>query len=409
MNAPDRAPPWPDGAAVPAVDADAAAISPDAAVVPPPVVETATSAGPLEWLLPLWYRKWRLLLSALLCAALAFGLSVLQAPRYIGQASFVVQPTLRPSQAAASLAGLAGLVGQGTNPVDLYVTILRSQSIADRVIERFDLHRALDSRSRTETLLKLSRAVSFGTGRRDGLVVVSVEDDNPARAAAMANQYVEELRTVLRGYTLDEARQRRVFYDAQLDRARAVLEIAQRKLQASGYDSAALRAEPRAAAEGYGRMQAEVAAAEIRLTAVRRVRAEGSPEVLQQLTEIAAMRTQLGRLEAPKDEGPGSFVAKLRDFRYAEALYESISRQAESARLDEASDVIPLKPLDRAITPEWPASPRPLMWLVGGLVLGLLAQAAWVLMRHRAALARLNPAYVQRVALLRKLLGRSAA
>jgi len=391
MSAPDRAPTWPDaGAEAPGVGAVAVA---------------ATSAGPLELLLPLWYRKWRLLLTAILFGAIALGLSLVQTPRFVGVASFVVQPSLRPSQAAASLLpGLAGLVGAGANPVDLYVTILRSQTIADRVIERFDLHRAWGSRSRTETLIKLSRSVAFGTGRRDGLVQISVEDDNPQRAAGMANQYVEELRTILRGYTLDEARQRRVFFDAQLERARAVLNIAQRKLQASGFDSAALRAEPRAAADGYARLQAEIAAAEVRLTATRRVRSEGSPEVLQQLTEIAAMRAQLGRLEAPKDESPGSFVAKLREFRYAEALYESISRQAESARLDEASDVSALKPLDRALTPEWPSSPRPLVWVVVGFLLGFVVQAAWVLVRHRAALARLNPAYVERVALLRSLL-----
>ena len=41
---------------------------------------------------------------------------------------------------------------------------------------------------------------------------------------------------------LDEARQRRQFYDAQLARARADLATAQQRLQKSGYDRAALRA-----------------------------------------------------------------------------------------------------------------------------------------------------------------------
>jgi uncharacterized protein involved in exopolysaccharide biosynthesis len=391
MNSPDRAPLVLDATPVAAGHGQPA----------------AASAGALELLLPLWYRKWWLLMGAVLGALSLFGLSFLQTPRFVGQASFVVQPTLRPSMAAASLLpGLAGLVGQGTNPVDLYVTILRSQTIADRVIERFDLHRAWESRSRTETLLRLSRTVGFGVGRRDGLVVVSVTDTDANRAAGMANQYVEELRSILRGYSLDEARQRRVFYDAQLERARSALEAAQRKLQASGFDRGALRAEPRAAADGYARLQAEVTAAEVRLTATRRVRAESSPEVQQQLTELGALRAQLARLEVPRDESPGSFVALLREFRYAEALFESISRQAESARLDEAADAPALRPLDRALRPEFPASPRPLLWAATGFALGLVFAGVVVWLRHRAALARLNPAYVERVALLRTLLGR---
>jgi len=44
------------------------------------------------------------------------------------------------------------------------------------------------------------------------------------------------------------------------------------------------------------------------------------------------------------------------------------------------------------------------VWVVVGFLLGFVVQAAWVLVRHRAALARLNPAYVERVALLRSLL-----
>ena len=374
---------------------------------PPP----AASAGLLEVLLPLWLRRWRLLFSTLLCAGLGLGAGLMQPVRFTGQASFVVQPLLRPSQAslAAALPALAGLSAPGGSAVELYVSILRSQTISERIIERFELQRAWQTNYRTETLQRLARRVSFGVGRRDGLVAVTVEDELPQRAAAMANQYIDELRAMLRGFALEEARQRRQFYDAQLARARQALEEAQRKLQTSGYDRAALRAEPRAAAESYGRLQAEVAAAEVRLAATRRVRADGAAEIQQQLSVLAALRGQLARMEAPKEDGPGSFVARLREFRYAETLADSVARQAEAARVDEAADPIPLQLLDRAATPEWPSSPRLPSWVALGGLLGFALQAAWVLLRHRMALARLDPAYVQRVALLRALSTRGRA
>jgi uncharacterized protein involved in exopolysaccharide biosynthesis len=366
------------------------------------------NAGVAEVVLPLWHRRWWLLLSSLLCGLAALGLGLMQPVRFMGQASFVVQPVMRPSQSvvASALPALAGLTGTGTSAVDLHVSILRSQLIADRIIQRFDLQRVWDTPFRSQALGRLARRVAFGIGRRDGVVQVSVEDENPQRAAAMANEYVEELRNTLRGFALEEARQRRLFYESQLERARTALNEAQKKLQDSGFDRAALRAEPRAAAEGYGRLQAEVTAAEVRLAATRRVRTEGSDEVQQQLSELGALRAQMALIEAPRDGGPGSFVSRVREFRYAETLAESIARQAEAARVDEAGDALPLQILDKARAPEWPSSPNPPMWLAAGSALGLLLPMVWVLIRHRMALARLDPGYVERLELIRSVLPR---
>lgn len=383
---------------------------------PPLLVSDSSAAAPqqphslglLELLLPLWHRRWLLLAGLVLGLLLGFGASLLQPLRFVGTASFVVQPLLRPSQSVvtSALPALAGLVGGGggATAIDLYVTMLRSQAMTDRILDRFDLQRNWGMDFRIQAQQQLVRRVGVGMGRRDGLVQISVQDDNPQRAAAIANQYVVELRQMLQTFALEEARQRRRFYEAQLARARAELASAQQQLQQSGFDRAALRAQPAAAAERYGRLSAEVAAAELRLAATRRVRTEGSAEVQQQLAELAGLRQQLAKLEAPRDNDDGAFVGRLRDFRYAETLAESIARQAEAARVDEAADAVPLQVLDQARPPEWPSSPRPPLWSAAGGLAGLLAVAAWVLLRHRMALARLDPAHQQRLALVRSVL-----
>ncbi len=363
------------------------------------------SVGWLEMTLPLWHRRGWLLLWAVLGLILGTALALIQPVRFTGHASFVVQPVHRPSQAVANaLPALAGLVGGGASPVDLNVAVLRSETIADRIIDRFELQRIWDLPLRQQARVMLARRVEIGIGRREGMIQVDVEDENAQRAAAMANEYVEELRATLRGFALDEARQRRGFYESQLTRARAALAQAQQRLQTSGFDRAALRAEPRAVIDSYGRLQAEVAAYEVRLAATRRVRSEASAEVQQQLSELAAMRAQLAKMEAPRDDGPGSFVALLREFRYAEALVESIARQAEAARVDEASDAIPLQILDRAQVPQLPSSPRLPRWALSGLLLAAITCCAWTLLQHRMALARLDPRYRQRLDLVRSVL-----
>jgi len=364
-----------------------------------PVDLAPRGIGWLEVALPLWHRRWRLLLALLLGATLAFGLALGQPVRFTARASFVVQPTARPSQSVLgnALPAVAGLLGAGTSAVDLHVAILRSQSVTDRIIERFELQRVWQLTHLVQAEQRLSRRVEVIAGRREGMVQVEVEDDHPQRAAAIANQYVEELRSVLRSFALDEARQRKAFYDAQLAQARAGLEQAQQKLQRSGIDRAALRTEPRTAAESYSRVQAEVAAAEVRLATTRRVRSEDSAEVQQQLAELAALRAQRAALQSPRDADAGAFVGRMREFRSAEAVAESIARQAEAARVDEAADAVPIQLLDRAQVPPWPSSPRPMLWALGGGLAGFALVAAWVLGRHRQALARQDVAYQARL------------
>jgi uncharacterized protein involved in exopolysaccharide biosynthesis len=378
-------------------------------------IQRGASLGLLEVLLPLWHRRWWLLLSMLLCAALATGIAFTRTVRFTATASFVSQPQLRPSQAvvASALPSLAGLMGGGGSPADLHVALLRSEAINDRIIERFRLQQMWDIKLLTQARMKLARRIGFGVGRRDGVVQVIVEDENPQRAASMANEYIEELRNTLRAFALEEARQRRQFYDTQLAQARGKLETAQKQLQGTGFDRAALRTEPRASAEAYVRLQAELAAAEVRLASTRRTRTEESAEVQQHLADLSGLRAQLSKIETPRaggeGEGPGSFVARVREFRYAESLVESIARQAEAARVDEASDQIPLQVVDRAKPPELPSSPVPMRWLIMGALLGLLLPAAWILTRHNMAVKRLDPAYQERLATIRAVMARRQA
>lgn len=367
--------------------------------------------GLAELSLPLWHARWRLAGLALLGSLLGFGLSMFQTLQFTAQASFVVQQTPRASQSVAAMqAGpMAGQLFPGVSTIDLHMAMLRSQTISERIVERFDLQRTWQLPTLVHARQRLARRVTLESARRDGVVWISVVDEHPQRAAAIANQYIEELQLLLRRFALDEASQRRAFYDAQHAKALEALARAQKELQASGFDRAALRLEPRAAAEAYGRMQAEVTAAELRLAAARRVRAEDSAEVRGLLGELAALRAQLQKMEMPRDDDAsarqrGSFVERLRAYRYAETLADSMARIAEAARVDEAAEAVPVQVLDLARPPELPSGPRVQMWTLAGLGAALGLGIVVVLVRHRAALARTEPAYRERVELIRSVL-----
>ncbi len=367
---------------------------------PPP------SLGWLEVALPLWSRRWRLLFSSLAVGAVLFAISLERPLVFVGQASFVVTSVQRPcsSVAAGAVPGLTVIAPGGASAIDLHVALLRSRAVADRLIERFDLVRAWQVPDAATARAMLARRLDFTVARRESVVYVEASDLHPQRAAALANQAIEELRSLLRGFALDEARQRRGFYEQQLQRARESLEAAQQRLRGSGFDRAALRTEPGAAATAFARQQAEITAAEVRLAALRRVRADSSPEVALARTEIEALRAQLARLEVPRDEGRGQFAARVRELRYAEQLVDTLSRQAEAARFDEDADPVPVQWLDRAQPVFMPASPNPVRWALGGMALGFGVQAAWVLMQHRRRLALQDEQYRRRLEQVRSVL-----
>jgi uncharacterized protein involved in exopolysaccharide biosynthesis len=201
---------------------------------------------------------------------------------------------------------------------------------------------------------------------------------------------------------LTEAQQRRVFFEIQLKETRDKLVSAQQELQSSGFSVGALRAEPRAAAEGYARLKAEATAAEVRLQTLRRSLADTAPEVEQQQTLLAALRTQLAKLEtnieAPRD---GDYVGKYREFKYQETLFELFSRQFELARLDESREGVLIQVVDSATKPEWKSKPRRGLIALVVTIATLLLLIVFLLTRNALRQASKRPETAEKLAQLR--------
>jgi uncharacterized protein involved in exopolysaccharide biosynthesis len=333
--------------------------------------------------------RWKLLVFGPLAAGVcAFGISSLIPPTYTARTTLLPPQQQGGATAALSqlgaLAGLAGATAGIKNPSDQYVAMLQSVTVADRIIGEFNLMAVYEASFREDARKTLSDKVSIAAGKKDGLITVEVDDHDPSRAAAMANAYVEGLRHVTSNLAVTEAQQRRVFFEQQLQRTKTDLANAQLALQASGINQGALKTEPQAAASSYARLLAEATAAEVQLHVLRGMVAESSPEFLQQRSTLAALRTQISRAEQREDVRGGSdYVAKYREFKYHEALFDLFARQYELARVDESREGMLIQVLDQATPPERKSKPRRasiavLTMLAAGCSLGL-----FVLVRHR--------------------------
>jgi uncharacterized protein involved in exopolysaccharide biosynthesis len=379
---------------------------------PPQVTEDEDDAGIdlLDLALPV-LQHWKLLVAApLLAGVVALGGTYLIQPTFTSRTVFL-PPQQQQSAAAsalASLGALSGLVGAGAgikSPADQYVALLQSTTIADRLVDEFKLMQVYESKFRFEARKELADNARMTLGKKDGLITVEVDDVDPQRAADMANRHVDELRRLTSGLALTEAQQRRAFFEGQLKKTRDDLTTAQQALQASGFNPGALKAEPKAAAEAYARLKAEVTAAEVRLQTLRRNLSDTTPEVAQAVTMLAALRAELAKAEASTDpSGSQDFISKFREFKYQETLFELFSRQYELARLDESREGALIQVVDVAKPAEHKSKPkRAITALATTLAAGLLL-SAFVIVRHFWRQSAARPERAAKLAQLRAAL-----
>jgi capsule polysaccharide export protein KpsE/RkpR len=331
---------------------------------------------------------WRQLLAATIGAgALGFGASFLMTPQFTSTTTFIPPQQQQgvAASALASLGSLAGLAGGAgvRNSADQYVSLMQSVTVADRLIERFDLMTVYETQLKAYARKDLAGNTAMVIGKKDGMISVSVTDPSAQRAAQIANQYVDELRRLTSTLAVSEAQQRRVFFEREMQASRTKLVAAQTALQSSGFTPGAIKTEPREAAEAYARLRAEATGAEVKLQTLRSSLADSAPEVRQQTALLQSLRTQLDLLEKsgkPDDSAP-DYVSKYREFKYQETLFDLMSKQYELARVDESREGALIQVVDPALPAEMKSKPSRRLIAMAGALLGCLAAAVWLLAR----------------------------
>ena len=350
----------------------------------------------IEFLTPLAQNWGRLLVLPLLVGVAAVGGSFIFSPVF--QASTTLLPPQQTqSLAAGALASLGALTGLPTggsrSPADQYVSLMLSNNATDKLIDKFKLGEAYGFDERWRVRKELVDSTTINVGKKDGLITVAVEDVDPKRAAALANQYVDELRRLTAELAVTEAQERRLFFEGQLKATKEKLAQAQAALQSSGFTVESLRAEPKAAAEGYARLRAELTTAEVRLQAARGAFTDTAPELRQLQDTVIALRGQVARSESasnPSSNVSADYVSKYREFKYQETLFELMARQFELARVDESREGALIQVVDVATPPEKKLRPKRSVYGIVGTLVAFVLLAGLVLVRARLREAERN-------------------
>ena len=311
-----------------------------------------------------------LILGPLVAGLAALGISFAIAPTFTAQTSFL-PPQQQQGMAAsmlASLGALGGLAGAASgikNPNDQYVAFLKSNSVEDALIDRFDLMSRYKAEFRANARKTLEANVKVSTGK-DGIITVAVDDKDPQTAADIANAYVQELTRLMGRLAVTEAQQRRQFFEKQLQQTQEKLSQAEIAIKATGISSNVLKANPESAVAAVASLQAQITAQEVRLGAMRGYLAETAPDFKQALNELVTLRAQLAKLSndsmsssgQDRNAAQGDYISKYREFKYQETLFELFAKQFEMAKVDESREGATIQVIDKAELPELKTKPQ---------------------------------------------------
>jgi tyrosine-protein kinase Etk/Wzc len=349
---------------------------------PEAAAEIAQPAPPaLPELVRVALRQRRLIwIASLAIVVLGAAIALLLPSRYT--ATVVILPPQQGNSSSAAmlaqlgnlsaLASMGGGLGGIKNPNDLQVSLLKSRTVEDAMVERFNLQALYRARQLSGARKRWESRTTVDNGLKDGLIRLSVTDKDPGRAAELANAWVEEYRRLTANLAVTEASQRRLFFERELEGAHADLTRAEDNLKETEQRTGVLEmdGQAREMIASAATLRAQVAAKEVEIRGMREFAAGENPDLVRAEQELSGMEGQLAAMDTDSDRSEGDlampkgritqdgleYVRALREMKYREGVYELLTREVEVARVDEARQGALVQVVDPALVPDRPSS-----------------------------------------------------
>ncbi len=380
----------------------------------PPVSELrAKSIGQLRLL---WDK--RSFLGKAFLVGLAFGcLTAFLIPARYESAVQLMPPDNQSTSGLAMLAALSNKSGTGLGAFAgdllgikssgaLFIGILTSRTVEDRLVERFQLKKVYSVKLEEDARKKLAENTGFSEDRKSGIIAISVTDRDPKRAAAIAQAYLEELNELVVGLSTSSAHRERVFLEERLTTVKQDLDDASVKFSqfASKNTAIDIKEQGRAMVDAAAKVQGELIAAESESKGLEQIYTAQNVRVRAVQARISELRRQLEKLGGAgvKDgnqtgDSSNQLYPSIRELpilgvtygdlyrrtRIQEAVYEALTQQYELAKVQEAKETPSVRVLDAARVPERKSFPPRLLIMNLGSFLFLGAAAFCVLLRAR--------------------------
>jgi tyrosine-protein kinase Etk/Wzc len=345
----------------------------------------------------------------------AFAVALLKAPVFTARTTLLPPTSQQQSGSAAALAALGSLGGLAggivpKTPDELYVHLLKSDSVQRPLVTRFDLHKRYDVESYEVMRKKMQQYVRVSADKKSGVITLEVDDEDPKFAAEVANAYAAELTKLLSRLAVSEAQQRRVFFDQQLKDTKENLVKAEQALRTVQEKSGMVVLDQQAEAiiKAVAELKTRIVEREVQLKVLRTSTTAQNPDVQRLSSELSALRSELARMESAVPAGKASasapggidipigklpaaaidYVRAVREVKFQETLLAGMLRQYEAAKLDEAKEGPVLQQVDVAQPPDRKSKPSRALIVLSATLAALILSSAFVIVRRYRALVR---------------------
>lgn len=378
-----------------------------------PAASRDARAVAIERMRLLWNSR-RFLTAALVLGGFgSMGLAFLIPPRFEATAQLMPpEGQSAPGLAALSalagstgaLGGLAGEMLAGKNSGALFVGILASRTVEDRLIEQFDLRRLYRAGEMEDARAALAAHSRVVEDHKSGIIGITVTDRDPRLAAAIAQAYVEQLNRLVEQVSTSSARRERIFLEERLRSVKHDLDAAAEKFStfASTNTAIDIPAQGKAMLEAAATLEGQLIAAEAELHGLEAVYTDQNVRVRALRARITEFKSQLGKMGGQAGVSSASantgalpypsirqlpilgvtYADLFRQTKIQETVYELLTQQYELAKVEEAKEIPSVKVLDAAIVPTKKAYPPRGLFTIAGATLVFAAACAWIFIRE---------------------------
>jgi capsule polysaccharide export protein KpsE/RkpR len=315
----------------------------------------------------------------------------------VGLASLMAMT--RSSDALGALAG--DLLGMKTSGA-LFMGILTSRTVEDRIVNQFDL-RGIYHVKRMDQARKILEANTFMTeDRKSDILSITVTDGDPKRAAAMGKAYVDELDRLVVELNTSTAHRERVFLEERLKTIKQDLDAAARDFSEFASKNAAIdiKEQGKATMEAAAVLEGQLIAAQSEREGLRQIYSDENVRVRAVTAKIAELQKRLDQIGGSAsgsaltgkadDDASYPSLRKLpllgvtyadlyRRTKVEETLYDVLTQQYEFAKVQEAKETPSVRVLDPPNVPEKKSYPPRLLIGILGAALSFVFGVVWLL------------------------------
>jgi len=294
---------------------------------------------------------------------------------------------------------------------DLFIGVLHSRTVQDDLINKFDLRKLYGVRKIEDARKALSNRTDITSDRKSGIVSIKVVDRSPQLAAAMAREYVDQLNQIVVTLNTSSAHKERVFLENRLGQVQMDLESAEKDFSqfASKNTAIDVKEQGKALIGAAAELEGQLIAAQTQLEGLRQIYTDNNVRVRTLQARIAEYKRQLQKLDGNSGESSSAgseqtpadqsqdlypsirrlpilgvtYADLYRRTKVEEVVFETLTKQYEIAKVEEARETPSIKVLDAADIPEQKSFPPRMLLILFGTVLVFAGTGAWILGRER--------------------------